>query len=353
MARFLLGKIKSHGDIMTNVRDEMKATADYAIKLAKEKFGQDIDISEQSVDKLDSLLLQAYQSLSGRMKDEKTNATISKTANIWGAYLGEITRRKFGGSWVLRGSERFIAIEGFEFRPINFVFQKITSHPEYSVRKFFAEISKKITPSQVEQPQSQKRSESINPPREQAPVQKQQNAFTINKKVIFGFAGIGGVLLLAFICVAGFLFLRGSRISAEFRSNLNNFLVKAEKLNVMTEQGVTNDDFRNQLAEVKSTYSVLNGSWPSSLSAEKNMLDQAIKGWELTLEVWDYGLASNTYSSKFLPENSALLRECIDYTNSNPELAKFNWVDEWVGILMNTAGQYFEQGRTSINNKLK
>ncbi|MBK9006807.1 MAG: hypothetical protein IPM31_07405 [Anaerolineae bacterium] len=338
---------------MTNVKDEMKATTDYAIKLAKEKFGQDLDISERSIGKLDDLLSQAYQNLSSRMKDEKTNLAISRTANIWGTYLGEIMRHEFGGSWVLRGSERFIAIKGFEFWPIDFVFWKITSHPEYSARGFFAETSKKIISSQVERPQSQYRPEFINSPQAQSPVNKQQNAFTIDKKVIFAFAGIGGALLLAVICVIGFLLLRGSGISAEFRSNLNNFLIEAEKLNVMTEQGVSNDDYRNQLAEVKSAYSLLNGSWPSSLNTEKNMFDEAIKGWELTLEVWDYGLADSAYPFIFLPENSTLLKECTDYTNSNPELAKVKWVDEWIGVLMSTAGQYFEQGQTTINTKLK
>lgn len=332
----------------------MKATADYAIKSAKERFGQDLDLSEKSINKLDNLLSPAYQSLSGRVKDEKTNLAISKTASIWGAYLGEIMRQKFGGSWILKGSERLLTIRGLEFSPINFVFQKITNHPEYSIKEFIAEAGRKISQPQVEQSQPPKEPEFTNQPSEQVPVNKQQNSVTIDKKVIFAFAGIGGVLLIAIICVVGFILLNGGGISAEFKSNLNNFLVEAEKLNVLTEQGVSNGNFRNQLAEVKSAYSVLNGSWPSSLSAEKNAFDQAIKGWELTLEVWDYGLDRSTYLNiTYLPENSTLLKECSDYTNSNPEYALYNTVDDWVGILMGTASQYFEQGKMSMDSKLK
>jgi hypothetical protein len=339
---------------MNNVNDEMKATADYAIKSAKERFGQDLDLSEQSISKLDNLLTQAYQSLSSRVKDEKTNLAISKTSNIWGAYLGEIIRHKLGGSWVLKGSERLIAIKGFEFSPIGFVFQKVTNHPEFSVKEFIAEASKKISTLQVEQPQPQKTPEFANPSSEQVPVNKQENSVMIDKKVIFALAGIGGVLLIAVICVVGFFLLNGGGISAEFKSNLNNFLVEAGKLNVLTEQGVSNGDFRNQLAEVKSAYSVLNNSWSSSLTAEKNSFDQAIKGWELTLEVWDYGLDKSTYLiNSYLPENSTLLKECSDYTNSNPEYAMFNTVEDWVGILMGTASQHFEQGKMGIESKLK
>lgn len=339
---------------MNNVNDEMKATADYAIKSAKERFGQDLDLSEQSISKLENLLSQAYQSLSSRVKDEKTNLAISKTASIWGAYLGEIMRHKFGGSWALKGSERIVIIKGFEFSPINFVFQKITSHPEYNVKEFISETSKKILPLQVEQPQPKKTPEFTNQSREQVPVNMQQNSVTIDKKTIFAFAGIGGVLLVAIICVVGFMLLNGGGISAEFKTNLTRFLVEAEKLNVLTEQGVSNGDFRNQLANVKSAYSVLNGSWASSLNAEKNDFDQAIKGWELTLEVWDYGLDRSRYLNiTYLPENSTLLKRCSEYTQSNPEYAMFNTVEDWIGILMGTASQYYEQGQTNINSKIK
>jgi len=255
---------------------------------------------------------------------------------------------------VLKGSERLITIKGFEFSPVNFVFQKITNHPEYSVRGFFAEISKKTSPLQVEQPQPQPKPELVSKSKEQVSAHKQEDSVIIDKKVVFAIAGIGVVLLVAVICIVSFFLLRGGGISAEFRSNLNSFLVEAEKLNVLTQQGVSNRDFRNQLAEVKSAYSVLNGSWPSSLSAEKSTFDQAIKGWELTLEVWDYGLDRSTYLNiTYLPESSTLLKECLDYTNFNSEYAMFKTVEDWVGILMGTASQYFEQGRTSINSKLK
>lgn len=341
-----------HGGIMINLNDEMKATADYAIKSAKEKFGQDLDFSEQSLSRLEILLSRVNQSSTSRVRDEKTNLAISRIANIWGAYFGELIRYKFGGSWVLEGSERRIKVNGFEFSPINFIFQKITNHPEYNTRDFLVEINKKISPLQTEQPQHQKKPESANPPRAQIPTRKQTNTVAVDKKVVFAFAGISSLLLVTAACIVGFFLLRGNGISKEFRSNLNNFLVEAEKLNVMTEQGVSNRDFRNQLAEVKSAYSILNGSWPSSLSTEKSVFDQAIKGWELTLEVWDYGL-DESMNTSLQGYNDALLQKCSDYTNSDLENVWFNTADDWIGILMGTASQYFEQGQTSINIKLK
>jgi hypothetical protein len=41
---------------MSDIKDEMKATADNAMKIAKEKFGQDLEYSDQSIEKLEDSL---------------------------------------------------------------------------------------------------------------------------------------------------------------------------------------------------------------------------------------------------------------------------------------------------------
>lgn len=335
---------------MSKINDEMKATADYAIKSAKEKFGLELEFSEQDVGKLENLLAQAYQSLSSRVKDEKTSSAIFQTAKVWGGYLGELIRYKWGGKWILKGSEQLISIKDYEFSPIEYVYQKITNHPEHSVRKFIIEVERKLTSRPGEHPQPEKTPAYIRQPTEQAPANKQRNSVTIDRKLVF--AGIGGVLLIiiigiVIIGVVGFMIINNGKDSEEFKSNLSTFLVEAENLNVLTEQGVSNSDFRNQLAEVKSFYSVLNNSWPSSLNTAKSSFDQAIKGWELTLEVWDYDSDGRYLNHTFLPK--PLLRECSKYIDANPEHAFVYSVDDWVGLLMGTASQYFEYGKASIN----
>jgi hypothetical protein len=55
--------------------------------------------------------------------------------------------QKWDGTWILKGSERLISIKNIEFSPIRFVYQKITSHPEYSAEKFIIEAESKIYPS--------------------------------------------------------------------------------------------------------------------------------------------------------------------------------------------------------------
>jgi 16S rRNA G966 N2-methylase RsmD len=59
---------------MSNINDEMKATANYATKSAKEKFGQQIDFSELSIARSENLFRKAYPSfLTGVLQRLRTN----------------------------------------------------------------------------------------------------------------------------------------------------------------------------------------------------------------------------------------------------------------------------------------
>jgi hypothetical protein len=190
---------------MANFNDEMKALANYAIRAAKEKFGQELDFSGQSIDKLENLLELAYQSFFYIPKDEKTRNAISRTANIWGSYLGEFMRLKWGGTWIEKDSERFVYINNREFSPISYIYQRITNHPENSVEKYLTEAERKIFPSQVISPQSQNLFENNNR-LEGAKINNQSNNIVrIDKNLIYILASIGGVLLVIVACVIGYM----------------------------------------------------------------------------------------------------------------------------------------------------
>lgn len=319
---------------MSNINDEMKAAADYTIKATREKFGQELDFSKESIIKLESFLEQAYQSLSSRVKDDKTKASISRTANAWGSYLGEFMRLKWGGTWIMKGSERILSIKSIDFHPIEFVYQKITNHPEYSVSQYLSEVERKISPQPINSPQSPTTLENVSQPKTQTPVNQSQNTVTIDKKLIFAIVGVGGFLFILVACVVGFMVFNSG--NAEFKSKLNTFLVEAEKLNVMTEQGVNFQDFRNQLVEVKSSYAAID-SWPSSYQDERRLFDLAIKGWDLTLNVWDWKI-NYTISEG--------LGEVKDYLGE--ELSPGNNEDRIIGLLMAKAGDYFERGKVGV-----
>src|SRR4030042_3937938 len=100
---------------MSTINDEMKATAEYAIKAAEQRFQQELDYSEQSIATLDNILEQIYWGFSFHPKDEAEGGLIYNTAMIWGSYLGEYLRLKWGGTWTLKGSDRIISITNIEF----------------------------------------------------------------------------------------------------------------------------------------------------------------------------------------------------------------------------------------------
>jgi hypothetical protein len=199
---------------MSNINGEMKAAADYAIKSAKEKFGQELDYSDQSIEKLENLLEQAYRSFFNLPKDEKTSNAISRTANIWGIYLGEFMRLKWGGTWILKGSERFISINNIEFSPVGWVYQKITIHPEYSLENYLIDTKRIIYTSVINPQHSQYLSENIGQPKKQISIKRSVIPVTLDKHLLFTLAGIGGILVVLVAFTIGFRTIKTGRISA-------------------------------------------------------------------------------------------------------------------------------------------
>ncbi len=196
---------------MSDINDEMKSTADYAIKAAKERFGQELDFSEQSIGKLENLLLQISQTFSSNGKDEATSDVISDAATLWGSYLGEYMRRKWGGTWINKGSDQLVSIINIEFSPIGMVYQKITSHPEYSVENYLIETKRLIYTSVINPQQSQNLSENIGQSPKQ--ISGEQSKKTIDKHWLFIFAGIGGILLITAAFIIGYSIFKNGGIS--------------------------------------------------------------------------------------------------------------------------------------------
>ena len=78
------------------VNSQMQQIAENAVKVAAEKFGQSLDYTENSLTKLEALLQQAYELYTTQSISEEV---IQKTSMVWGGYLGELMRRKWGGEW--------------------------------------------------------------------------------------------------------------------------------------------------------------------------------------------------------------------------------------------------------------
>ena len=211
--------------IVSNINGEMKASADYAIKRAKDRFGQELDFSEESLVKLNKILGQIYWGFSNHTKDEAKNGLIFNTAIIWGSYLGEYMCKELGGTWISKGSDRLVSIENNQFSPISFVYQKITSHPEYSVNNYLFELKMKKHlsvvvpqpsqhPSEIVSQPSQYRSEINSLRKKDISIPQSIKTLATDKRLLFTLAGIGGILFITLACIIGYKIIKAGGISA-------------------------------------------------------------------------------------------------------------------------------------------
>lgn len=196
---------------MTNVNDEMKAYAEEAINTAKQRFGLDLDYSEQSINKIENLLGLIYWDFYHGNKDEEQKKEIFNTAKLWGSFLGEFVRFKWGGTWLEKDSDRPVSINNVEFSPIKFVLQRITNHPEYSVRNYLEKLENKIIIAPIISPQPPDLSENNNQPEAQTLTKPLKKLLSFDFRSSLTFAGIFVRLVVVLACIIGFiLFQRGT-----------------------------------------------------------------------------------------------------------------------------------------------
>ena len=331
---------------------DIKTSAEFAVIAAKKRFGQTLDFSENSLQQLDILLEQAYQQFSCLEKEGKViEEAANRTATIWGSYLGEVIRINLGGVWSTNVDEKKLIVSGQHLSPITYVFQRIALGFDHTAVQYYSAV-KMIVGSSLNRHSETQTEFRTNENNQQSTrnEKKRGEDFTdktksptkgIATKAIVTFAGIFFVLL------ATILLTNRDKYPKEFRANLNTLLVEGEKITVMTEQGVSNSDFRNQLVEVRSAYKILSGTWPSSLENERTLFDKAVAGWILTLDIWDYKLDPGVFSFEDL-----LLERAKNYSGYNYESANLIMIDQWIGIIMGLAGQYFSDGKASISEKI-
>jgi hypothetical protein len=88
------------------------------------------------------LLQQAYEQNSSQGSGKNlSEEAIQKTARVWGSYLGELMRRKWGGEWVVSGTDIKLIIRGKSYSPFQHIYQRITIGQQYDTNKYFASIA--------------------------------------------------------------------------------------------------------------------------------------------------------------------------------------------------------------------
>lgn len=168
--------------------------------------------------------------------------------------------------------------------------------------------------------------------------------FKENKKLFIGTAIIFGCGVLAML--AGVLYINISSTN-KFKNQLDSFLVEAERISVMTEQGVIYQEFRSQYYEVKAAYSLID-YWPRSYQDSKRSFDLALEGWELTLDIWELGIKDRSIDFDMPVSfyfNDSLINYWSLYVGIDLDKGGAMTTRDWIGELMLRASRYYKAGK--------
>src|SRR5579863_2264321 len=125
----------------------MEGYALAAVDLARREFGQKLDFSAESIDALDDLLV---------LVGESPELDVDFEVRLWGAYLGEVLRRRYAGGWEMTqypgGAVAVPAVEvrGSRLFPLLKVYRRLTAGEEEDLGSFYAMVVERLgKPAQV------------------------------------------------------------------------------------------------------------------------------------------------------------------------------------------------------------
>jgi hypothetical protein len=145
----------SHGDVRkrlesanySDLGEMMGGYAQSAVDLARKEFRQDLDFSAESIDGLDEILV---------LVGESPELDVDFEVRLWGAYLGEVLRRRYAGGWEMTqypgGAVAVPAVDvrGSRLFPLMKVYRRLTVGEEEDLRAFYAMVTERLgKPAQV------------------------------------------------------------------------------------------------------------------------------------------------------------------------------------------------------------
>ena len=119
----------------------VSAYADQAVGLARQLNAQ-LDFSENSLMELETILAQLAR--------EPRQADVSETCKIWGSYLGEVVRRRFGGEWSIETypGKQFatltLTVNGNKLFPSIKIHRRLTEGDGDNVWSFYRMVKTKL-----------------------------------------------------------------------------------------------------------------------------------------------------------------------------------------------------------------
>lgn len=134
----------------SELKQLMADTAADASAYAAEEFAVTLDQSVASIETVDQLILQAREKYGQDIHNSKMIFTL---CNMFGAYVGEIFRNQYGGTWVYDASDNqapsvFLQKGEYTFAFAGIIYQRLVNDQTLSVRRYYEEAVTNAVPKQ-------------------------------------------------------------------------------------------------------------------------------------------------------------------------------------------------------------
>jgi hypothetical protein len=148
--RALLGTYASMTELRTSMTPDARLAgllvglAQAAVQTGKLRWNQELDFTADSLDGLESILATLHN-LNAKAEPGQgaTEEQIAGVAKLWGVYLGEVVRRRYGGQWAL-GADGVLALNigTAAIFPVGKARKRIVDGPGDNVKFYFNSMAK-------------------------------------------------------------------------------------------------------------------------------------------------------------------------------------------------------------------
>ncbi|MHB1744462.1 MAG: hypothetical protein ACYCRE_06780 [Acidobacteriaceae bacterium] len=128
-----------------SIAEMMQSCAARAVETARDRFGFELDYSEESIESLETILAGVSNSLNLLENDQ-----VEEQVKLWGGYLGEVVRRYWHGGWDLvqypggAAAVPTLLVSGSQLYPLLKVYRRLTMGEGENVWKFYQQIRSRL-----------------------------------------------------------------------------------------------------------------------------------------------------------------------------------------------------------------
>ena len=135
----------------------MQDYADKAVELARD-FHVQLDFTENSVQALEQILAQLHEehrafTAGGSSPEQAVEEQMVMMCKLWGGYLGEVVRRRWGGDWAMESypganfATLTLNVRGGKLFPSMKIYRRLTEGPADNVWSFYERVRSKLEAS--------------------------------------------------------------------------------------------------------------------------------------------------------------------------------------------------------------